>query len=286
MPRTTVPSLVDRSHRSSHDHAESDAPTDPAPSTGRGTSTRPDDVERLLDLLADAGTPAERDALVDAVVHETLALADSIAGRYVGRGIDAEDLVQVARTALVAAVHRYRPGVGRGFAAFAVPTIRGEIKRHFRDAGWAVRPPRGLQELRAEVTRAEEDLRHRIGREATLVEVAAEVGRTPDEVREARACVSAFSPGSLDAPSASGVTPGDLLVAAGDDASDVELRAAVHAEIGRLTGRERLILQLRFVEERTQSEIGEVVGVSQMQVSRVLGSILRRLREQLSPAAA
>lgn len=262
MSRTTVPSLVDRT-----------------------ASARPDEVEQLLDLLGTA-TPTERDGIVDAVVRSTLPLADSIASRYTGRGIDAEDLVQVARTALVAAVHRYRPGMGRGFAAFAVPTIRGEIKRHFRDAGWAVRPPRGLQELRAEVARAEEDLRHRIGREATVAEVAAEVGRTPDEVREARGCVSAFSPGSLDAPSASGIAAGDLLVAAGDDASDVELRAAIHAEIGRLTGRERLILQLRFVEERTQSEIGEVVGVSQMQVSRVLTSILRRLREQLSPAAA
>lgn len=247
---------------------------------------QPTDVEALLHRLATAPTEAARADLLDAVVRSTLPLADSLAARYAGRGIDTDDLVQVARTALVAAALRYRPGAGRGFAAFAVPTIRGELKRHFRDAGWVVRPPRGLQELRAEVARTEEDLRHRLGREASVGELADALDRSETDVVAARACASAFAPGSLDAPGPSGGTAGDLLAAPGDAAADIEMRAAVRAEIARLSGRERLILQLRFVEERTQSEIGEVVGVSQMQVSRVLASVLRRLRAGLEPASA
>lgn len=244
------------------------------------------DVEALLSVLDATVDPAERATLTESVVSATLPLADSLASRYTGRGIDSEDLVQVARTALVVAVGRYRPGAGRGFAAFAVPTIRGELKRHFRDAGWVVRPPRGLQELRAQVVRAEEDLRHVHGRDATAAEVAALVGCTAKDVDDARGCASAFAPGSLDAPTALGGTTGDLLADPWDLADSVELRSAVRAEIARLTPRERLILRLRFVDERTQSEIGEVVGVSQMQVSRLLSGVLRRLRDGLDPATA
>lgn len=257
----------------------------------RGTASSPADdgspvTEDLLAAFADTACPTERARLLEAIVTATLPLADGLAARYAGRGIDSEDLTQVARTALVAAVHRYRPDAGRPFAAFAVPTIRGELKRHFRDAGWMVRPPRGIQELRAEVVRTEEDLRHRLGRDPATVEVAEAVGRSAAEVSDARGCASAFSPGSLDAPSATGGTAADLLAAPGDAAADVEMRAAVRAELARLTPRERLIVCLRFEDERTQSEIGKVVGVSQMQVSRVLAAVLRRLRDRLDPATA
>ncbi|MBM6406129.1 sigma-70 family RNA polymerase sigma factor [Phycicoccus sp. CSK15P-2] len=243
-------------------------------------------VEDLLVAYAAAGDPDEQDALVSEIVGRTLPLADSIAQRYRGRGVETEDLLQVARTALVVAVRRYRPGAGRGFAAFASPTISGELKRYFRDAGWAVRPPRGLQEVRAEVTAAADDLRQHLGREATAAEIASRTGRTDAEVRDAQACVSAFAPGSLDAPGPQGTTAADLLADPHDLAATVELRAAVHAEIARLTPRERLILHLRFVDERSQREIGEVVGVSQMQVSRLLASMLGRLRAGLGHAAA
>lgn len=262
-------------------HAVADS-TQPTP----GSTPAAPSVEDLLTALGDAASPAERARIVDEVVHATLPLADSLAARYAGRGIDSEDLTQVARTALVAAVHRYRPDAGRPFTAFAVPTIRGELKRHFRDAGWMVRPPRGMQELRAEVVRAEEDLRHHLGRNPQPAEVAEVVGRSTAEVYDARGCASAFSPGSLDAPTPMGGTVGDLLAAPGDAASDIELRAAVRAELARLSPRERLIVCLRFEDERTQSEIGKVVGVSQMQVSRLLAQILRRLRDGLDPATA
>lgn len=274
--------------------APGDAGTTARSAPGEGTATRSardagtpaGDPDTLLETLAAATTEDERRQLVEAVVGATLPLADSLAARYAGRGIDPEDLVQVARTALVAAIRRYRPGAGRGFVAFAVPTIRGELKRHFRDAGWVVRPPRGLQELRAEVAHAEEDLRHRLGREVAAAEVAETLGRSAAEVAAARACASAFAPGSLDAPSPYGGTTGEHLADPADATAAAEWRAAVRAEVARLTPRERLILRLRFVEERTQGEIGAIVGVSQMQVSRILTSMLDRLREGLDPARA
>ncbi len=256
-----------------------------------GGSARPHDgarpdLEPLLETLATTASTAERARIVEEVVHATLSLADSLAHRYTGRGIDTDDLVQVARTALVTAVLRYRPGAGRGFEAFAVPTIRGELKRHFRDAGWMVRPPRGLQELRAELVATEDVLRQHHGREATLEELAVALDREVGDVARARATASAFSPESLDAPSPAGGTAAERLAAPEDEAAGVVLRAAVQAEVQRLTPRERAILRLRFVEERTQSEIGEVIGVSQMQVSRLLAALLDRLRERLEHGTA
>ncbi len=235
-------------------------------------------LEDLLERLADDPSAEERARLVDAAVRTALPLADTLARRYGGRGIDADDLQQVARTALVAAVQRYRPGSGRGFEAFAVPTIRGELKRHFRDCGWAVRPPRRLQELRAELTSAEEALQHRLGRSVTDAELADVLRCAAADVEDARRCSSGYRPGSLDAPTPTGETVAATLA---DDEDDpygrCDLRATVRAEVARLSPRERLILDLRFREERTQSEIGEVLGVSQMQVSRLLAAILDRL---------
>ncbi|MBM6401745.1 sigma-70 family RNA polymerase sigma factor [Phycicoccus sonneratiae] len=254
------------------------APTRPSGATA--------DLEELLAAYERAAAPADRERLLADVVTATLPLADSLALRYTGRGIDTDDLLQVARTALVTAVLRYRPGAGRGFEAFAVPTVRGELKRHFRDAGWVVRPPRGLQELRAELVPAEDDLRQQLGRDATLAELARAVGRDLADVAEARATASAFTPSSLDAPSPAGGTAGDRLADPLDATDGVLLRAAVRAEVARLTPRERVIIRLRFVEERTQSEIGEAIGVSQMQVSRLLAGLLDRLRERLDALAA
>ena len=241
------------------------------------------------DLLADLATTddaAERRRLVGEVVDRSLSLADRIAMGYAHRGLERDDLVQVARAALVLAVHRYRPGAGHGFTAFAVPTIRGELRRYFRDAGWMVRPPRGLQELRAEATATEEELRHRLGRDATVHELAAALGRSVPEVREALACGSGFAPSSLDATTTWGGSLADHLADPRDVADSVEIRAAVRSELARLSPRDRRILTLRFVEERSQREIGEVVGVSQMQVSRLLAAALARLRDGLGQVTA
>jgi RNA polymerase sigma-B factor len=261
-------------------------PTPAVPSTNAGRSAGHPDVEHLLGALRSTSDPDERRRLCGEVVHAHLALADRLAHRYCGRGVEREDLEQVARTALVLAVNRYRPGSGPGFAAFAVPTITGELKRHFRDCGWVVRPPRRLQELRAEVAAAEEALRHVHGRDATVGEVARVLRCDSAEVRSARLSGSGFRPSSLDAPVSTGGTEADRLADDLDAFARTELHTDLRAAVARLGRRDRAVVRLRFVEERTQAEIGAVVGVSQMQVSRILSRILAELRGALDVTVA
>ncbi|MBT9257415.1 sigma-70 family RNA polymerase sigma factor [Phycicoccus sp. MAQZ13P-2] len=243
-------------------------------------------VDCLLDRVAVTTDPDEQRRLRSQVVEEMLPLADGLARRYSGRGIDRDDLEQVARTALVAAADRYHPGSGAGFVAFAVPTITGELKRHFRDCGWVVRPPRRVQELRAEVVVAEESLRHRLGREATVAEIAELLKCECADVESARLCGSGFRPASLDAPVLAGGTEGDRLADPGDFVHRFEQHADLRLALDSLGEQDRRVVRLRFVEELTQSEIGSVLGVSQMQVSRILTRILRQLRGSLDAVAA
>lgn len=250
-------------------------------------STQNEQAERYLAEAADArecdDLPRCERLRREAIVL-TLDLADSVALRYRGRGIDSEDLLQVGRMALVKAAHGYRQGVGSSFAAYAVPTIAGEIKRHFRDCGWAVRPPRRLQELRALLAAEEDQLRHRLQREPSTHELAAALGLDPAEVREARACAAAYRAVSLDLPSGDR-TRIDVVDVEADHVEELTSRDALAHAITTLSDRERLIVRLRFVEERTQSEIGQTLGVSQMQVSRLLTGILARLRADLGDSA-
>jgi RNA polymerase sigma-B factor len=212
----------------------------------------------------------------------TLDLADAVARRYCGRGIEADDLRQVARMALVKAVRGYRSGCGSGFAAYAVPTIAGELKRHFRDCGWAVRPPRRLQEIRADLAAAEEHLRQLHHHEPTTLELAEALGLEAAEVGEARQCSAAYRALSLDLPAAvSTVEEHQLAGHSADPFHAYDLREALRDALSRLSDREREIVRLRFVEERTQTEIGQHIGISQMQVSRLLTAIVRRLRQDL-----
>ena len=163
--------------------------------------TSDDELEDLLEQLDTLPRgDAEREDLRTEVVLRTLPLADGLAHRYTGRGIDREDLEQVARVALLDAVDRYRPGRGPGFLAFAVPTITGVLKRYFRDCGWVVRPPRRVQERRAEVAQAEAILRQDLGAEPTARVLADEVGCTVEEVSEARLSSTGFRPASRARP--------------------------------------------------------------------------------------
>lgn len=246
-------------------------------------------AETLLERLCALSGPADpRHApLLAEVVDLTLGLADAVALRYAGRGLETDDLLQVARAALVAAALRYRPGHGAGFAAFAVPTIRGELRRHFRDCGWVVRPPRRVQELRGALAPAREALVHHLGREAADTEVAGVLGCTAAEVAEARRSGSGFRPASLDLPLPGGGTLGAALGSDTDDAARLADVLAVRGELARLGERDRLILRLRFEDGLSQAEIGAVVGVSQMQVSRLLRDLLALLRTRLAePPAA
>ncbi len=211
----------------------------------------------------------------------TLDLADSTAMRYRGRGIETDDLVQVARLALVKAVNGYRSGRGHSFAGYAAPTISGEIKRHFRDCGWAIRPPRRLQELRSQMAREEEQLRHALGEEPDVATLAAALEVDPSEVEAARESAEGYHTLSLDLAMSEG-TPAYVPSAKDAFADLVEHDALVHA-LADLPERDRRIVSLRFGHELTQSEIGRELGVSQMQVSRLLASLLGRLRASLQP---
>ncbi len=211
---------------------------------------------------------------------EHMALARQLAGWYAGRGQAREDLVQVASLGLVRAAERFDPAYGKEFHSFAIPTILGELRRHFRDNAWAVRVPRGLQETTLQVKRATAQVSQSLGHEPTVAEVAQELGLVAEEVLLAlRAEGEARSSYSLDGPAGDVAAVADL-VGEPDPALDfVELSECVRAALGRLPEREQQILLLRFYGERTQSEIAERLGISQVHVSRVLSRTLAALRD-------
>ena len=252
----------------------------------QGVAERHTHAESLLTQALTSTDTAEVESLRGEAVLLTLDLADQVARRYRGRGIDYDDLVQVGRVALVKATLGYRPGIGSSFVAYAMPTIAGEVKRHFRDCGWSVRPPRRLQEVRALLWAEDERLTQALRRSPTTDEVADALGLDRAEARLAQQCGSAYRAVSLDLPDDGGSL--SLVDGLADEGGDIErmLRLrSVRKVLEVLTARERLVVRLRFVEEQTQSQIGSVLGVSQMQVSRVLTSILGRLREGLGDEA-
>ncbi len=241
------------------------------------------------DLLSRAHRcePQERQRLLDEVVTANMAVATAIAARYRTRGIATEDLQQVAYLALVKAAHGYDPEVGHDFLSYAVPTIRGEIKRHFRDLGWMVRPPRRIQELQARITAADAELSQSLGRSARPSEIAAHLGEAIEEVNEALATVGCFTPSSLDRPAGEDGTMAISDLLGGEDLAQgaVEARAMLAPVVRRLGDRDRRILLLRFFRGWTQQEIAEDIGVTQMQVSRLLTRIMADLRSGLEGGA-
>jgi RNA polymerase sigma-B factor len=224
----------------------------------------------------DPGTRAE-------IIEAHLGLAEYLARRFTNRGEPLDDLVQVASLGLVKAVERFDPTRGLEFTTFATPTILGELKRHFRDKGWAVRVPRRVQELHLRVSRVVDDLSTELGRSATIQEIATRSGTTEDEVVEAIDAGSAYRSASLDAGRDDDSGPPGLLATLGDDDPELEgaeRRAALEPLLASLAPRERAILYLRFYEGLTQSEIAPRLGISQMHVSRLLTRSLAQLRQR------
>jgi len=240
-------------------------------------------TEAILASRARCPIPRERRRLQQEAVLLNLVLADGIAARYAGRGVEWDDLVQVARVGLLKAVVGYRGSNGAGFAAYASPTIAGEIKRYFRDYGWMVRPPRRLQEMHSQLHLVEPDLQQQLHRSPTADELARALGVEPGELSEALMAAGGYTPLSLDAPTHadSGVSLGDGLPDDSDPYNVVERAEWFRPALARLTDRERRIIRLRFVEGLTQVQIGRHLGVSQMQVSRLLAQVLGRLRDGL-----
>jgi RNA polymerase sigma-B factor len=236
----------------------------------------------------------ERDdqAARDALVEQFLPLATQLARRYHRGNEPLDDLVQVASVGLLKAIDRFDPARGTAFSSFAVPTIAGELKRHYRDKGWAVRVPRDLQELALRVDRATDRLVHQLGRAPTASEIADDLGVTVEQVLEAHEAAAAYRADSLDRPTSDDDQDATRVVdtLGGEETGyrQAEQSATIEAMASVLSDREREILRLRFEEDLTQSEIGHRVGLSQMHISRLLRQAVARLREaaQVSEEAA
>jgi RNA polymerase sigma-B factor len=228
--------------------------------------------------------------LRDQLVEEYLPLAEHIARRFDRRGEPYDDLLQVASIALVKAVERFDPDRGNAFATFAVPTIMGEVKRHFRDKAWSVRVPRRLQEIHLRLADAVDQLTHELGRSPAVREVAERLELTPDDVVEGIEAGHSYRHSSLDAPVVNAgeqtISIGERCGAADERLADVDDRAVVKQLLLELPRRERRVLTLRFFGGLTQSEIAEREGISQMHVSRLLARTLPKLREQIVLEAA
>lgn len=257
------------------------APTVEAPADDRSTRTR-DLLEQLHACADDGSEAARREFLAEEVVRVNMPVAEGVARRYRNRGIDEDDLRQVAYLGLVKAVRGFDPSYGRDFLSFAVPTVSGEVKRHFRDHGWMVRPTRRVQELLPRIASAREDLQQRLGRAARPTEIAAELMVDVEEVIEALSADGCFTPTSLEAPAGATGTVADRLWVEDAELERAEARILLDQAMSSLCERDRRIVELRFVNGLTQEQVGAEIGVSQMQVSRLLRRILGDLRRELA----
>ena len=234
--------------------------------------------------------PAERTRLLDDIVVANLGVAKTIASRYRSRGIPLEDLEQIASAALVRAVHRFDVTLASDFLAFAVPSIRGEVRRYFRDNGWMVRPPRRVQELQSLVLEARDRLRAEDGTACSTRAIADELDVPETDVAEALRAEGCFSPTSLDSPRGEdrSASIGDAIAdpRGGEELAAAEARVVLHPLVRQLSKRDRALVHMRFFDERTQQEIGEELGVTQTQVSRMLTRVLADLRGALATTSA
>ncbi|MEZ0362176.1 RNA polymerase sigma factor SigF [Mycobacterium sp. pUA109] len=255
-------------------------------SASRSSSEYADVPEMFRQLASCPAESAEFRRQRDKIVERCLPLAEHIGRRFEGRGESREDLVQVARVGLVNAVIRFDVDAGSDFVSFAVPTIMGEVRRHFRDNSWSVKVPRRLKELHLRLGSATAELSQRLGRAPTASELAEEVELSRSEVVEGLVAGSSYNTLSID--STSGGSGDEEVRAIADTLGSVdagleriENREALRPLLNALPERERTVLVLRFFESMTQTQIAERVGISQMHVSRLLAKSLARLRDQL-----
>ena len=240
-----------------------------------------DEVRTLLRRWHEDGDRAARAELVERM----LPLARSLARRYAGKGEPLEDLEQVASLGLLKAIDRFDVSRDVRFATFAVPTIAGELKRHFRDRGWMLRVPRDIQELSGRVTRARETLTRDLGRSPTVEEVARMLDAGVEQVLEGLRAADSYRLMSLDQPLGDGA--GALEAIGGDDEGYelAEHRVLLRRGLDGLGAREREIVRLRYYEGLTQREIARAVGVSQMHVSRLIRRSIDTMRDSIEPIA-
>lgn len=269
---------------------ESDQNSEPdqKPESDATEEQRARTLAKLHQLCRMAEADPARARLREEVISEYMSYARFLAGRYCLHGDAARDLVQAAYVGLVKAVDNYDPAFDTTFLTYATPMITGEMKRHFRDTTWDVHVPRRMQELSGQLRVTSGELSQELGRSPTVDELAAHLDASVEDVVNAFEATRAYSTASLDVPVAAadgdGIVLGDL-IGAEDPAIDMVVdREALKEALKRLTDREKRILLMRFFRNMTQSEIGSELGVSQMQVSRLLSQILANLRSRLGVA--
>ncbi|MHA6796352.1 SigB/SigF/SigG family RNA polymerase sigma factor [Pseudonocardia bannensis] len=253
------------------------------------TGTDPE-YGHLVPLLEEySALPADdprREALRDQLVTGYLPIAQHIARRFAHRGEPLDDLVQVATVGLINAVDRFSPEKGSDFFSFAVPTISGEVRRHFRDQGWSMRVPRRLKDMHVSINGVVSELSQRLGRAPRPSEIAEQLGVPVADVLEGLEAAEAYRSSSLDEMLSSeqgSATVGELVGAADAELDRVDYRQALRPVLAELAPRERTIVMLRFFGNMTQTQIADQVGISQMHVSRLLAQTLDRLRNRLDP---
>src|SRR6478735_5840965 len=262
--------------------------SDQSPSRRSPSASRAATRELSLALFAELGEPATTDArrgeCRDELVRLHLPLVDHCARRFMNRGEPLDDLVQVGTIGLIKSVDRFDTERGVEFSTYATPTIIGEIKRYFRDKGWAIRVPRRLQELRMQIGAATAELTQSLGRSPTPRELAHAIGCSVEEIIEGIESSNAYSTLSLDASDDAEDGGGSMLDALGvedENLEHVEIRESLKPLLDALEPREKKILLLRFFKNKTQTQIAEEIGVSQMHVSRLLSRTLDQLRASL-----
>ena len=256
-------------------------------SAGAGSEDSYDDVVEMFAVLRQ--TPAESHEYArqrERIVVRCLPLADHVARRFARRGESLDDLTQVARLGLMNAISRFDARKGPSFIGFAIPTIMGEVRRHFRDYSWSMHVPRQLRDLHVQIGRATGDLTQKLGRAPTASELSQELGVPREEIVECLVAGDAYQLESLDAPgkandSGEYRSTADALGHIDPQIDQIADRQAVRALVAGLPQREREVLYMRFFESMTQSQIAERIGVSQMQVSRILAGTLQCLRDRL-----
>lgn len=261
----------------------------PKPRTSSWTQADRDREHALLAQLARLPTDDPRRAAVrDELVTINLPLVHYLARRFRERGEPHDDLVQVGTIGLIKAVDRFDPDRGVEFSTYATPTVVGEIKRHFRDKGWSVRVPRRLQEMRMAIGKATAELSQSLGRSPTVRELAAHLEVSEDDVLDGIESAQAYSTLSIDGSGSDADDAPALMDTLGTDDSaleNVEYRETLRPLLAALPERERQIILLRFFHNKTQSEIADEVGVSQMHVSRLLVKSLGTLRGAMGVTA-
>lgn len=263
-------------------------PADSASPPNNARHRRETRTRHLFQTIQDTQDDTTRRTALRQVIELNMEVARTLARPYVGHGVPTDDLYQVAYAALVRAARDFDPHhqADLDFLSYAVPTVRGEIRRYFRDVAWVVRPPRRIQEAQAAVASARDRWHQRMGAEPTPSDIADDTDIPVSTVIEALSAHGCFTPSSLDLPLSDDTTAsiGDQIGGEESGYDLVETRAVLRPALAKLPGRDRSIIRMRFYDGLTQREIGERIGVTQMQVSRLLARILEELRLEISDA--